>query len=160
MENQAQTKRPDFLTVLCALSFVNAGYHIISDGLINMFTSNSEKAVEQMEEAMAQMPDDSPGFLSGFMESSAEMAIAAAENAIPMGLSIIVVYAVSALGTFFMFKQQKKGFGIYAIANVVSLAIPIIFLGASGVVLASVGVAAFFTILFIVLYSLNLKHMS
>jgi len=160
MENQAQTKRPDFLTVLCALSFVNAGYHIIN-GLITMFSSNSaEEVAAQMEEGMAQMPDDSPGFLAGFMESSADMAIAAAENAIPMGIAAIVVYAVSALGAYFMFKQQKKGFGIYTIANVAALAIPIVFLGASGMVLATVGLAAFFTLLFIVLYSINLKHMS
>lgn len=159
-EPQTPAKRPDFLTVICALSFIGSGWGAIQ-GVTSMVSGPTpEEVAEQMDQAMGEMPDDSPGFLSGLMEGSADMAIAAAENAVPIGIATILLSLLSLLGVYFMFKLQKKGFGIYALTNLVALAIPIIFMGAGSVVLATVGVSALFTFLFIGLYAANLKHMS
>jgi len=158
-EPQKPTKRPDFLNVICILSFIGSGWAAIQ-GVVSMVSSSTpEEVAEQMDEQMSQMPDDA-GFLTSFVEGSADMAIAAAENAVPMGVATIVVSLASLLGVYYMFKLQKKGFGIYALANLIGIAVPIIFLGAGTVVLLTVGVTSLFTFLFIGMYAANLKHMS
>jgi hypothetical protein len=158
-ESQKPTKRPDFLNVICVLSFIGSGWAAIQ-GFISMVASDSpEEVAAQMDEQMSQMPEDS-GFLTSFVEGSADMAIAAAENAVPMGVATIVISLASLLGVFYMFKLQKKGFGIYALANLVGIAVPIIFLGAGTVVLLTVGITTLITFLFIGMYAANLKHMS
>ena len=64
-----------------------------------------------------------------------------------------VLAAASLFGAIQMWKLKKMGFFIYAGANVVALVLPLAFGGAFSTM------GAIFTILFIVLYYLNVKHM-
>jgi hypothetical protein len=59
-----------------------------------------------------------------------------------------------------MWNLKRTGYWIYIVASVVGLILPFVFLGFSTLSLLSLGFGAFITILFIVLYGLNLKHMS
>ena len=160
MEDLSQNpkKRPDFLTALCALSFANAGYKIF-DAVTNM-AADPEKTIAELETAMEEVPDEAPGFVGEILSQTSDVTILAAENAIPMGASQMVLFLLSAVGVFLMFKMNKKGFFVYSAANVLALFIPIIFLGASSLVLITVGLAFVFTALFIGLYASNLKHLS
>lgn len=65
-----------------------------------------------------------------------------------------VLAAASLFGAIQMWKLKKTGFFIYAGANVVGIIMPLIF----GMGFSAMG--AVFPILFIVLYYLNVKHMS
>lgn len=151
-------KRPDLLTAICVLSLVNAGYKMI-DAITSM-TANSEDSVAEIEKAMEDMPDEAPSFVSSILGQTADVAVKATENAIPMGVSQLILFAISAVGAYMMFKMAKKGFYLYTAANVLALAIPFVFLGSSSLVLITVGMAALFTALFIGLYASNLKHLS
>ena len=58
-----------------------------------------------------------------------------------------------------MWKQKKTGFYVYAAFEIIQPALPLIMgLGLVGGIMATVGLI--FGVVFVVLYGLNLKHMS
>jgi hypothetical protein len=139
-------KRPVFLTVLCILSFVAAGFAAI--GYIAVITLMG--AVTAGASALEGM------------SGGAGEAGAAISNAISTGPSAGLTWAyivvgfltmlVSLFGVIKMWKLQKVGYFLYVGASVVSMIMGIIYSG-FGVM------AVIFPILFIVLYGLNLKHL-
>jgi hypothetical protein len=94
------------------------------------------------------------------MESGMAMAETAAANAVPLGYIGLLASALSLLGVWMMWNLKRTGYWIYIVAGVAGLFLPFIFIGFSTLGLLSLGFGAFITILFIVLYGLNLKHMS
>lgn len=66
-----------------------------------------------------------------------------------------VLAAVSLYGAIMMWKLKKTGFYLYTVANIVAAILPIIWLGS-----AFAAMGFIWPVLFIVLYALNLKHMS
>ncbi len=63
------------------------------------------------------------------------------------------------IGVLMMWKQKKTGFYVYAVFELVQPIMPLILgLGLVGGIMATVGII--FAILFIILYGVNLKHMS
>lgn len=131
-------KRPVFLTVLCILSFIAAGFGIITFvGLITAMGAatavvGSMEGLEGVSEAAAAGP-------------SAAMTWAY----LAVGLITIVV---SLIGVIKMWKLKKQGFMLYVGANVVSMIMGSIYSFSIG--------ALIIPIVFIVLYYLNVKHMS
>ena len=58
-----------------------------------------------------------------------------------------------------MWNLKKSGFWMYRLASVASLLVPVFFLGGGMMTLLSVGIGGFITIVFVILYAVNLKHM-
>ena len=87
------------------------------------------------------------------------MAETAAAKAVPLGYISLLSSALSLLGVWMMWNLRRNGYWLYILAGVMGLVLPFIFLGFSTLALISLGFGAFITILFIVLYGLNLKHM-
>jgi len=132
-------KRPVFLTVLCILSFIAAGFAIL--GYIT--------AITLMGAATAAV-----GALEG-MEGME--AIESAGPSAGMTWAYIIVgfltTIVSLLGVIKMWKLKKQGFMMYAGASVVSMIM--------GIVYSGFGIGAvIIPIAFIVMYYLNVKHMN
>jgi hypothetical protein len=48
---------------------------------------------------------------------------------------------------------------MYLVASVAGLVLPVIFLGGGLMTILSVGIGGFFSVVFIILYAVNLKHM-
>ena len=154
MEAAVPAKRPTFLTVLCILSFVGIGISLIG-GIMNYFTysalaasgdmfNNMGAEGEQMNQAMNAM-SDMLGMDYGKMATSA---IIQALLNIPL-----------LIGVLMMWKQKKTGYYVYAAFEIIQPLIPLFLgLGLAGGIMAVVGLI--FAILFIVLYGVNLKHMS
>jgi hypothetical protein len=157
----ATTTRPTLLTVLCILSFIGGAWGIISG--IQSLTSNSAAEMAemqaQMDEARSQMGDEASGMVGGMMDGAMEIAQKAAENAVPIGITTIVLALVSILGVWQMWNLKKSGFYLYTVAALLGLAVPLFFMGFSMMALMSVGIAGIFSILFIILYAMNLKYM-
>jgi hypothetical protein len=153
-------KRPTFLTVLCILSFIAGGWGVIG-GIINVVSAPSADEVRaQMEGALSGMGDLEGGeAFSGVMNSMAETAIKAAENAVPMAIGSIVIALISLFGVWKMWNLQKQGFWIYVLACVASFILPMVFLGGGLLGALSAGIGGLISIVFIILYALNLKHM-
>jgi len=154
-------KRPTFLTVLCILSFI-AGIWGIYSGIQSSFTDKPQRDLEEarteMEEAMDQM-GDGPAMVVNMLESALEMAELTAVNAQNLGYVAIATSLLSLLGVWLMWNLRRMGFHIYVVASLLGLLLPFAFLGFSMVALIGLGFGALFTILFIILYAVNLKHM-
>jgi asparagine N-glycosylation enzyme membrane subunit Stt3 len=138
--------RPTFLTVLCILSFIAAGFAIIGYVLVITAMGAASAIASNMEG------------MSGEAGQAAAMMNEAMSKAPSMGLTwayIIVGFVtvlVSLFGVIKMWKLQKIGNYLYVGASVVSMIMGIIYSG-FGVM------GVLFPILFIVLYGLNLKHL-
>lgn len=135
-------KRPVFLTVICILSFIAAGFAIIGYVTALTLMGAAGAAMSAMEgmEGMEGM----------------EAFTSAAPSAGMTWAYIIVGFLttlVSLFGVIKMWKLQKQGFMLYAGASVVSMIMGIIYSG------FGVG-AVIIPIAFIVMYYLNLKHMN
>ncbi|OFY83594.1 MAG: hypothetical protein A3F72_15470 [Bacteroidetes bacterium RIFCSPLOWO2_12_FULL_35_15] len=148
-------KRPTFLTVLCILSFVGIAFSLIG-GIMNYFTYSTLA---------------SAGSMLGDMSSEGGKEMGAAMNAMAdvMGMDygkMAMVALIQALlnipiliGVLMMWKQKKTGFYVYAAFEIIQPALPLIMgLGLVGGIMATVGLI--FGVVFVVLYGLNLKHMS
>lgn len=130
-------KRPVFLTVICILSFIAAGFAII--GYIGVITvmGAAGAAMGALEGMEGVTTHDVPG--------------------VGMTWAYIIVgflcTIVGLVGVIKMWKLKKQGFMLYAGSSVVSMIM--------GVIYSGFGIGAVvFPILFIVLYYLNLKHMN
>lgn len=147
-------KRPTFITVLCILSFVGIAFSLIG-GIMNYFTYSALAASgdmfnhmggegEQMGQAMNAMSD-----MLGL--DYGKMATAAIIQAL-LNIPILI-------GVIMMWKQKKTGFYVYAAFEILQPLMPLFLgLGLAGGIMAVVGLI--FAIVFIVLYGVNLKHMS
>lgn len=142
-------KRPVFLTVLCILSFIAAGFAILGYiaviGLMGAASAVSGMASDMSSEMGAEMGD----------------AMSAAMAATPgVGLTwayIIVGFLTTIVGLFGvikMWKLNKSGFMLYTGATVVSLIMGVVYSGFAASIMGIVISAAF-----IVMYGLNMKHL-
>ena len=149
--NEATTtgapKRPTFLTVLCILSFVAAGFSIIG-GLV-MGAGSAMVNSDAVQDAMASDPNAA----ANMEQASAAMAEAGlSTGAIWLGVALTLI---GLIGVIMMWKLKKTGFYVYTGAQVLGIVSPM-FMGGS----ISFGFMTIVSVLFIVLYGLNLKHMS
>ncbi len=140
---QSAGKRPVFLTVLCILSFVAAGFAII--GYIGVITVMG--AASAITSGM--------GALEG-MEGME--AVTSAMPSAGMTWAYIIVgfltTIVGLIGVLKMWKLKKQGFMLYTGSTVASLIMTIIYSGFTGVAGIIISAA------FIVMYYLNVKHMN
>lgn len=134
--------RPVFLTVLCILSFIAAGFAVF--GYITVITLMS--AATALTSGMEAMEG---------MEGMSALTTATPSAGMTWAYVIVgfVTTIVALIGVLKMWKLKKQGFMIYAGASIVSLIMSIVYSG-FGVV------GAVITIGFIVMYYLNVKHMS
>jgi hypothetical protein len=161
---QEKPKRPQLLTVLCVLSFIMCAFTIIST-IMNIAQNSPEshqKSVEQIRSfnpAMADQMEDT--FL--MMESNTYLKLSPYIN--------LVFMLGSFLGVMMMWKLNKKGFYIYAVAEILPY-ISYLFIDANKMSIPGVSagmgatimmVSLVFMILcdlvFVFLYSRNLKIM-
>lgn len=151
-------QRPTFLTVLCILSFIAIGLGLLNNLFSLTFTPDADQIIEmqeQMEDAVSDM-DDSP-LGGGFMEMLMSQSSVALEHAKTLALISIVGLLLCLFGVFKMWNMKKAGYVPYIIGNLAPPIASIVLVGMMGG-LALGGL--FFPIVFIVLYGLNLKHMS
>lgn len=153
-------KRPVLLTVICILSFIGGAWSIFS----GIKTINQDPAVElaklsaQMEEARAQMDGSNPLALK-LIDASWEAGRKMIEKGKPLGTSGIVLAVISLYGVWRMWNLFKQGFWIYVLAAIGGVVAYLAILGPGGAVWAQVGVSALVSLVFIILYAVNLKHM-
>lgn len=147
---QTESKRPVFLTVLCILTFVGAGFGIIA-ALIGML------AFGTLEDSTAELND-----LGGPVDFG---------NAYRwMKISYLLSLAGSVLclvGALFMWRLKKFGFFIYVPGQVLPLIGSFLTVNSmfGGGILAGFGMitivfSALFPLAFIIMYGLNLKYMT
>jgi hypothetical protein len=148
-------KRPTFITVLCILSFVGIGFSLIG-GIMNYFTYSAMATTGDLFGGMAGAGGEEMGAAMNSMADALGMDYG------KMATSALVTALLNVpllLGVIMMWKQKKTGFYIYAASELIQAICPIIIVGglAGGVTAIFMIV---FAIAFIVMYGVNLKHMS
>ena len=151
-------ERPTFLTILCILSFIGIGLGFLSN-LFSLATAPSEEMIIMQQEQLESLGDDlaeESGLGSWFTDilfSAGDML----EHTKTLALVGLVALLICLFGVLEMWKLRKRGYFIYSIGNLIS---PIATISLGGW-LSGIGISYFvFPVLFIVLYGLNLKHMS
>lgn len=150
-------KLPGFLKVLCILTYVGAGLGLIG-GLYNL--AKAPFALEQYEmmQDMTGNMEGMPG--GGFMSSMMDGAYQAAMHALSLAITTVVANLLCLFGALMMWKQKKVGFFAYTGGQLLGIIVPIVLVGFSGMFGGIMALGAIFPIAFIIMYALNLKHMS
>ncbi|MGD0711717.1 MAG: hypothetical protein ABR968_11140 [Bacteroidales bacterium] len=141
-------KMPGFLKVLCILSFVGIGLGFIS-AIYNIFTFQS--TIDAMKSLN--------GLLGGTDLGSSIDAL------IKYGQIVYIINAVCVIicliGVLMMWKLKKTGFYIYLVGEIAPAIFSFALLGGFGALgTMAMVMGLIFPIAFIIMYGLNLKHMS
>lgn len=154
-------KRPQFLTVLCILTFIGSGIGVITS-IMSYFAAKAAGAIAQgFSEGMNKLADGQGGQQ---MDAAMASANASINATVKWGATVAIIGIIGALiclfGAIMMWKQKKTGFYIYLIGEVAPAIASIALLGFG--LLGGMGIAMslVFPIAFIIMYGLNLKHMS
>jgi hypothetical protein len=139
-------KRPTFLTVLCILSFVAAGISIVASVLGFVGMQAAEGMMGSVEASMENMST-----LPGMEEAAALWQYAKLLLIVGVGCTVLAL-----VGVIMMWKLKKTGFYLYTAAQLIGIIVPVVLVGMVG--MSWLGLV--FSIAFIVMYGLNLKHMS
>lgn len=150
--------RPALLTVLCVLTFIGSGLGLMGN-LMSMFIAPFMDFIDpsMFNEALSQLGNN-PG--DQFAREALNIASLAMENILTISVLKFLFSALSIVGAIYMFKLKKIGFYLYIAAQVGFLTIGPIILGWNLFVSISIFFSGFFSLLFIALYAINLKHMS
>lgn len=153
--------RPTMLTVICILSFIMGAWGIW--GGIQNLTMDKEasraEAEAKLADAKAQMGDNATGLAARMMDSAMEITEKSIDNAMPIGVCDLVLSLISVLGVWMMWNLRKSGFWLYLLATIGGLVVPLVFLGGGMLALLSVGFMGLISIVFVILYAVNLKYM-
>lgn len=159
-----ERKRPQFLQVLCILSFIACGIMLLFGlyGLKNLFMTPEQIVDEMSSRMMQQMPSDSYDQMIANLQYKNISAVCG-----------VLFPLLSLTGVILMWNLKKKGFYIYTAAELLPYVVMLATTGTNGITAASglmqnfqsviyvvMGLVVLFDLLFIVLYALNLKHMS
>ena len=119
-------KRPEMLTVLCILSFINAVWNAISNFVSFAFYDTFQNIFKQMNEGEGMFAD-----MAEQMGDSWEMMTQASALAFSIGRGYyffeMILFIASFIGVLMMWKLQKKGFHVYTIAQFLMLIVTSIF---------------------------------
>ncbi|MCF8227476.1 MAG: hypothetical protein K9G58_04250 [Bacteroidales bacterium] len=136
-ENQQPRKRPELLTILCILTFIGSGLGTFS----NLVLSLSYEMMQQMA-------------------SSGELSFPGMDVyfAVPRSYYVGSFFFMlgSLLGAIQMWKLRRIGFHIYTVSQILLLVLPSLYAQNFPYPYLNVLITA----VFILLYAMNLKHMS
>lgn len=126
LEQEEPAKRPEMLTVLCILSFINAAWNILSNFISFAFYNTFQNLFTQLREGTGVYED-----MAEQMGDNWETFVQASEMAssISRGYYFLemALFIASFVGVLMMWKLQKKGFHIYAIAQILMLIVITVF---------------------------------
>jgi hypothetical protein len=157
--------RPTFLTVLCILTFLGSGWGIVNNASTYMNANVSAEIAKPMLDS-AQQEIQKEASDNETAAKIADRVISGASDLLdPAKMKKNALFGILANvltlgGAFLMFQLRKPGFWVYLGGTLLAILSPVLVYGASN--LMSLGMTAiygFFGVIFVILYSLNLKHL-
>jgi hypothetical protein len=161
---ETQIFRPQFLTVICILTFIASSF-----GLISAFSNYTApeaqgKAVtEVMEAYMNQMQEQAQD------DESAKLADKLADNMETFGnpdrikkhaTFRILGNLLTFFGAFLMFRLKRPGFWFYLLGSLAIIIGPIASYGSDNLLSTAVAfLLGFFALVMVILYGVNYKHL-
>lgn len=158
-------KRPDFLTVLCVLTFMASITGILSN--LNGYYSADEVS-EMTRERLEKTKDDAMEKVKTEEQKSIMEKMFTGANDLldtrkqkQSNLFNIMANALTLAGAVMMYRLRRSGYGVYALGIAVWILSPLVIYGVNNYM--GVGMAVTLSIaggLFLVLYGRNLRHMA
>lgn len=139
INNNAQKKRPQLLTVIAILSFIGSGLSFLSYFVISFSYDSILQVVEN------ELSDLYPEMFADFIREAGRVFF----------MLGAIAYAVSLYGVYKMWNLQKDGLHYYAVSQLVILLLPLVFVSRQLSVLPGL----LLTVLFILLYYRSFKMM-
>lgn len=162
-EQQNKLQRPTFLLVLCILTFIGSGWGTLSN-LFSVFTAGLTDSSMQMEHysSLLNGMDQETGsaVLSDILSSTMASLQATFVHAREIAVVSLVLSVISLLGAILMFQLRRIGFYLYTAVQILALFVLPYFAGFSMYVLVVMFFSGLISLIFIILYAVNLKYMS
>ncbi len=161
IDDYEDQKIPTGINVLTILTFIGTGIGILFSlyGFISAKKSyeTKDKVIEQMNSASM------PAWAKSMMPDMAhfdEMVTKSYENRIPILLLGLIAAGLCIIGAVQMRKRKKQGFLLYTIGELLPFLTSAFFIGIFALSGMGFYIGAFFSALFILLYSLHRKHLT
>jgi hypothetical protein len=159
-----QRVRPTLLTVMCVITWVYAGYTLLSAPFSFFMAGDMEaqNMSSMINEAFAQAMEEDPEsgqFIESFADAMNETLSNSLANAGWLATSDILGALLSSLGAFMMFRLKKVGFWIYLAAKALGIILFLALVGTNFMTYSIVVFIILFDIVLSVLYAVNLKYM-
>ncbi|OGS76117.1 MAG: hypothetical protein A3D31_00650 [Candidatus Fluviicola riflensis] len=160
-EVEPQKKRPVFLTVLGILTFINSGFGLLG-ALMSYLAgpASSDEIEDYLALNMKNIEQIRGEGMDGFADTMEKMINSIQYSNDAHFLSTTLNLAISALaiaGVIMMFRGQKAGFHLYIIGCLLRISSFYFYTPAAEVSGMMVGYFTFTSLLFIFMYSRNLK---
>lgn len=164
-------KRPTFLTVLCILTFIGSGWSILSSvwaystahKTVNTFNEfakrNKSDSVSRKDSVEIHRHQESNGFKMGMKVGKSMRTMITVDNIHKKSIGDLIAALFTLGGALLMWWLKRNGFYLYIIGVAIGIALPFYLYGND---LMTVGIAsfgAFFGLLFIALYAVNIKSL-
>lgn len=161
---EAPQKRPNFLLVLCILTFVSTGLGIFTP-IFQMIRGTRPPAdllrdVDALMMAAEKMRDAGMSSLAHVYEQLAEMTVEINAHAMLAGLISFVIILMGVAAAIMMLKGKKIGFHLYIGYSLLQLISTYFFVSAENVPLLIPISGAIISGIFILMYSRNLHWMN
>ncbi len=156
----AKPTLPAGLNVLTILTFIGSAFQLfgVAFGFLN-----AQKAYDEKDKMMAQMTSgEMPAWAKSFMpnpENYEEMLTKNLENKIPMLIIGLAAIALCVFGAMQMRKLKKQGFLIYLVGQILPFLTTALFVGMFMFQGVAFAIGSGITILFILLYLTQRKHL-
>jgi hypothetical protein len=152
-----EKKVPEMLNVLTILTYIGCGLGVLSSLWSYIKATENYNKVLENQSKMENAPDFAKSLMG---PHPLELAQKTLDNRMPILLLTMVSYGLCLYGAMQMRKRKKIGYSVYVIGEILPIAALFIFIGIGlygGFALAMI---LLFPILFIILYSTQLKHLS
>lgn len=135
-------KRPELLTILCILTFIGSGASLIANGFLFLMFDQVKEIIGQQE-------------VLSFLGSEIDLSFLLDIKPVFFLLQASL-YFLSVVGAYQMFQLRKVGFHIYAVAQILLLIVPKVFIPALPFPFFELMIST----VFVFLYYKNLSFMS
>lgn len=158
LEQPVKPKLPSGLNVLTILTFIGSAFDLLSTCWTFLF---AKTGIDKMEEMInSGKVDQLPVFLRKMYTPEAmEMARKAYENRFPIFLIGIVAVSLCVYGAIQMRKLKMQGYFLYVIGELLPFVPVLLFIGAGSLSNLKGILTISFAALFILLYTLQRKHL-
>lgn len=127
-------------------------------GLSNAISQPSMERVDSFMEIMDQVQDDKEE-TEIMIEQITDYISNINQNIVNYGAVEFMLYAISLIGIYLMYRNRRMGFTVYMIVQTLLLGTPILFGGYSVFTVSLTVFYGFITMIFFALYSTQLKYM-
>ncbi|CAG5087181.1 hypothetical protein [Parvicella tangerina] len=159
-QHHGSGNRPSFLLVICILSWISVGWHVL--GAVGQLTKSVDGMEEEAKQAIYDVKQtiQETGEAEWMLEHTKDFLYAGIEHNTVHNYSYLFLFLLQGVAVYLMFQQKKLGFWAYLGIQATVLGVMIMYYPWPNFIsAASVGYRAFTSVLFTILFAVNLKHM-